>query len=186
MSSALRLTAAEFDRMVELGAFDGLNRKIELIRGEIVEMNPAGPIHDDLIMYLTDWSVRSVPRDQVFVRVQSGLDLSESDSRPEPDLLWVASRRYRDRHPGAADTLLAIEVADSSFRYDSRTKQELYGETRVPEYWIVDAQRRCVHVMRSPSQEGYDDRFVVEVGQTISPLRFQDAILDIAELFDSQ
>jgi len=31
------------------GAFDHLNRKIELIYGEIREMNPAGPVHDDLI-----------------------------------------------------------------------------------------------------------------------------------------
>ena len=40
-------------------AFDGLERKIELIRGEWIEKNPAGPVHDDLITYLTHWSVRS-------------------------------------------------------------------------------------------------------------------------------
>jgi hypothetical protein len=56
VSTGLHLTAAEFDRMVECGAFDHLNRKIELIRGEIRETNPAGPIHDDLISYLLDWS----------------------------------------------------------------------------------------------------------------------------------
>jgi hypothetical protein len=44
--------------MVACGAFDGLKRKVELIRGKILTMNPAGPIHDDYIGYLTDWSVR--------------------------------------------------------------------------------------------------------------------------------
>ena len=59
MSTGLHLTAQEFDRMVERGAFDHLNRKIELIRGELREINPAGPLHDDLITYLTNWSARS-------------------------------------------------------------------------------------------------------------------------------
>ena len=61
MSTALHLTTDEFDRMVHCGAFDHLCRKIELIRGELREMNPAGPRHDDLITYLTylmNWSVK--------------------------------------------------------------------------------------------------------------------------------
>ena len=53
MSSVLRLTSDEFDRMVNRGAFVDLHRKIELIRGELREMNPAGPVHDELIAYLT-------------------------------------------------------------------------------------------------------------------------------------
>jgi len=47
MRTTLYLTAVEYDRMVACGAFDGLNRKVELIRGQIFTMNPADPIHDD-------------------------------------------------------------------------------------------------------------------------------------------
>lgn len=54
MSTGLSLTAEEYDQMVQRGAFDHLNRKIELIRGELREMNPAGPLHDDLITYLNN------------------------------------------------------------------------------------------------------------------------------------
>jgi len=43
----LHLNLAEYDAMVLKGAFDDLNRRVELIRREIVEMNPAGPVHDD-------------------------------------------------------------------------------------------------------------------------------------------
>lgn len=59
MSAGLNLTAEEYDQMVLRGAFDHLNRKIELIRGELQEMNPAGPLHDDLITYLTSSVNRS-------------------------------------------------------------------------------------------------------------------------------
>ncbi len=81
MSTILRLSVAEYGRMVERGAFDHLNRKIELIRGELREMNPAGPIHDDLIAYINDWSDRSTDRNAIRVNVQTGLDLSELESR---------------------------------------------------------------------------------------------------------
>ena len=51
MSMVLHLTNEEYDRMVTRGAFDHLNRKIELIRGEIREINPAGPMHNDFIAF---------------------------------------------------------------------------------------------------------------------------------------
>ena len=85
MSTALRVSLNEFDHMVACGAFDALNRKIELIRGEIVEMNPAGPVHDDLIEYLREWSFRSIDRASLQVRGQTGMSLHQSESRPEPD-----------------------------------------------------------------------------------------------------
>lgn len=119
MSTVLKLTTAEYDDMVAKGAFDGLQKKIELINGVIVETNPAGPVHDDLIEFLNQWSVRNTKSDKVSVRVQSGLSLPEFDSRAEPDVLWMKARRYRDRHPMSDDVLLAIEVADSSEQFST-------------------------------------------------------------------
>ncbi len=48
MSTTLHLTTGQYDRMVNQGAFDQNANRIELIRGEIRETNPAGPIHDEL------------------------------------------------------------------------------------------------------------------------------------------
>ena len=137
MSATLQLTVEEYGQMIACGAFEHLNRKIELIRGEIRQRNPAGPLHNDLIDYLTDWSVRATNRDRVHVRVQMGLDLSALASQPEPDLLWLRADRYRQRHPTAADVKLAIEVADSSLHSDLVEKAALYAEAGIREYWIV-------------------------------------------------
>lgn len=49
MLKTLHLTLREYDTMVRKGAFDELGRRVELIRGEIVEMNPSGPVHEDRI-----------------------------------------------------------------------------------------------------------------------------------------
>ena len=60
MSSISELTGAEFDAMAEHGSFDVLGpKKIELLRGELRFMNPAGPIHEDHIDYLTRWSIKN-------------------------------------------------------------------------------------------------------------------------------
>jgi len=54
MTTIAKLSGAEFDAMVERGAFDRLGpKKLELIHGELRFMDPAGPLHDDLIDFLT-------------------------------------------------------------------------------------------------------------------------------------
>ena len=67
MSTALRLTVAEYDAMVEKGAFDELTQKIELINGEISDMNPAGPLDDDYIQFLCEWSMQNTDSQQIKV-----------------------------------------------------------------------------------------------------------------------
>jgi len=62
----LHLSLAEYDAMVRKGAFDDLNRRVELIHGGIVEMNPSGPMHDDYVAYLNSWSAVSVQRPDRF------------------------------------------------------------------------------------------------------------------------
>lgn len=186
MSTILHLSVAEFDRMVACGAFQHLNRKIELIRGELREMNPAGPLHDDLIRCLTGWSVRTTDPASTVVSVQTGLDLSTLDSRPEPDLQWLRASRYRERHPSAADVQLAIEVADSSLQTDLFEKSTLYAEAGILEYWIVDARGECIHVFRSATPSGYAERFVAKLGEQLSPLTPCLAPLDLQDLFQPE
>ena len=113
-------------------------------------MNPAGPIHDDLITFLTNWSVRNSETARTLITSQTGLDLPEVQSRPEPDLMWIRATRYRDHHPRSTDVQLAIEVAYSSLVYDLEIKRRLYAESNIQEYWIVDPQARCIHVHRQP------------------------------------
>ena len=183
MSIGLHLTVDEFDQMVDRGAFDHLNRRIELIRGELFEIDPSGPLHDDLIMYLTSWSARATAPQEISVTSQTGLRLEQSNSRPEPDLMWVRAARYRTAHPAASDVKLAIEVAWSSLSFDLITKAELYAAAGIMEYWVVDSEAECVHVFRNPQESAYADRCVANRGDTLSPLAEPAAILSIDDLF---
>ena len=184
MLTTLHLTVAEYDRMVRRGAFDGLCRKVELIRGELTETNPAGPVHDDLVTYLTNWSVRKTDPGETLVTSQTGLDLPEQASRPEPDLMWIRRARYRSHHPSANDVQFAIEVADSSLSRDLEVKRRLYAEAGIVEYWIVDALANCIHVHRQPQEGDYRVRKVFVSDAKLSPQYRPTATLDLSELFD--
>ena len=180
----LHISLAEYDSMVRRGAFDDLDRRIELIRGEIVEMNPAGPVHDDYIVYLTNWSTDTRNKRRTNITSQTGIDLPEIDSRPEPDVFWVRKARYRDGHPQAADVQLAIEVADSSLAKDLEIKRRMYAEVGIVVYWIVDCQNRCVHVFRDPQGTDYKTHHIVYSNDAIHPLIAPDAKLDLHDLFE--
>jgi Uma2 family endonuclease len=147
-------------------------------------MNPAGPIHDDFIAYLNTWSAKSIDASQTVLTAQTGLDLPEVDSRPEPDIFWVKAKRYREHHPRADDVQLAIEVADTSLAKDLEVKRLLYAEARIVEYWIVDCRSNCIHVFRDSDGVDYQTRFVVTARDTLSPLIAPSAKLDLQDLFE--
>lgn len=181
MSTTLRLTADEYDSMIERGAFSGLTRRIELIRGELREMNPAGPLHEDYVDYLNRWSTDSTNASECVVRVQSSIDLG--DSRPEPDIVWLNPGRYSTRRPLPADVLLLIEVADSSLADDLIEKAKLYAQFGIAEYWVIDAHRRRAFVHRDP-QKGIYQAITEYVGsQSVSPAWKPSATLPLSELF---
>ncbi len=181
MSIGLRLTAKEYDQMIAKGAFDGIHRRIELIRGELREMSPAGPVHEDYIDFLNRWSMQVTSSADCVVRVQSSIDLD--DSRPEPDVTWLKPGRYAARRPQADDVLLLIEVADSSLPSDLTEKADLYAEFGVAEYWIVDVRGKCIHVFTQPDGSAYSQRTAVACPSPISPRCKPDAKLNTGELF---
>ena len=183
MSTTLKLSVAEYDDMVAKGAFDGRAKKIELIHGEVQAMNPAGPVHDDFIGFLTRWSTENTDPTSIQVRIQSGLSLPEFDSRPEPDVLWVKARRYLDGHPQASDVLLLIEVSDSSLKLDRDQKAELYAKAAIVEYWIVNMADEVVHIYRDPDRTGYRTLNTLTRGGSATPLIQPAAALNISDLF---
>ncbi|MEM7313112.1 MAG: Uma2 family endonuclease [Planctomycetota bacterium] len=185
MSTSARLTAAEFDAMVDNGAFDSIGpKKIELIRGELRIMNPAGPIHSDYINYLTRWSTNNTTEAEATISVQNGFVCA--DNRPEPDVLWLKPGRYSQRRPTAEDVLLLIEVADSSLSSDLQEKADIYAESGVQEYWVVDIPGSRLHIMAESDGSSYRSIQVVVPPNEPSPSYKPSAKLNLAELFEMQ
>lgn len=149
-----RLTADDFDEMCSAGILTADDR-VELIDGELIEMPPMGPAHTGIVNRLANILFARVG-DAAELRVQSSVRLS-NHTQPEPDLAVVKPdpRHYLLRHPRPADTLLAIEVADSSLDYDREQKVPRYAAAGVAEVWLVDVRKKQVTIYTAPSAGGY-------------------------------
>ena len=89
-------------------------------------------------------------------RVQCPLRLNDG-YEPEPDLALLRWRddAYASAHPGPADALLVIEVADSSIGSDRRRKLPIYALFGIPEVWLADLTTRQVEIHDRPTPNGY-------------------------------
>jgi len=177
-----RFTREEYGRMVEAGIFKPTDR-LELIRGEIIEMPKPGRRHVAFVNNLTRLLVLRLA-DRAVVSVQNPVVLSE-DTEPMPDLaVWrIGPVPYKEREAYREDVLLLIEVADTSLRYDRVTKLQIYAEAGIPEYWIVDCTAESIEVHRTPGPEGYRDVTRVAGEGTVTVAAFPDVALRIAEVF---
>jgi Uma2 family endonuclease len=173
----------EFERMVEAGVF-APDERLELIDGEILDMSPIGDPHMACVDRLTRCFAPLSISERAIVRVQ-GAFVASDISRPQPDVALLRPRDdfYATRGPRPADVMLAVEVADSSLRYDREVKRPLYAAAGLPEMWIVDLKGGVVDLAREPSDGAYRRIAQARPGDTIAPVAFPDVTLAVAQLF---
>ena len=183
VAAARRLfTREEYHRMGEVGILKPTDR-VELIRGEIVEMSPIGPRHAAFVNNLTQLLVIRLAG-RAIVSVQNPVAVAD-DTEPQPDLSILVRRPvpYKEREPYAVDVRLLIEVAESSLSYDRSTKLRLYAEAGIPEYWVVDCAAESITVHHTPDADGYRDVSRIAGAGTVSLQAFPDVVLTLADVF---
>src|SRR5262249_58395264 len=116
---------------------------------------------------------------RIRVRSENPLRLGER-AEPEPDVVILRPHVAEDRHPGAADALLVIEVADTSLRTDRGRKRTMYARAGIPEYWIVDLVHDRIEVYREPARGRYQSVWLAGRGDAVSPLFAPDLVVDVA------
>jgi Uma2 family endonuclease len=175
-------TVAEYQRMGEVGIL-GPHERVELIRGEIVEMTPIGRRHSAFVTNLNHLlSLRLGER--ALVSVQNPVVVAD-DSMPQPDLVVLRRRQpaYKDAEATQRDVDLLIEVAESSLRYDRFVKLRLYAETGIQDSWIVDCAVEVVEIHREPTADGYRSVVRVTGDSAVTPLAYPDVSLRLADIF---
>ncbi|SRR5579883_256921 len=144
-------TIADLERMVEVGLI-APDERLELVGGEIVPMSPKGSRHETIKAALALRWGRERPTGFAFVQA-TGLRLDER-TYLEPDFI-VFERKLRLAEVKGPDVLLAVEIADSSLRYDLDRKPLIYAGFGVRELWVIDAERWAVYCHAEPSPVGY-------------------------------
>ena len=165
-----RFTVDEYHRMIEDGYF-AADERFELLEGLIVEKMSKNPPHESIVARARRVLDRRLPPGW-HVRVQS--TVTTPDSEPEPDLAIVPGDEldYFHRHPGASDTALVVEVADSTLRDDQTIKYRVYARAGFTPYWILNVPGRRIRVYEQPSGDVAAPSYLREVeygpGQAVS------------------
>lgn len=152
------LTVDQYHQMIDAGILPE-GQHIELIDGFLVRKDRSkagedpmtiGHEHAWVIAKITDLAA-AVLRFGSTLRIQLPITL-DTDGEPEPDAAIVRgpTDRYRENHPGAADIICVIEVADSSLRYDRNTKKRIYADGGIARYLIVNLVDRVIEDYTNP------------------------------------
>lgn len=179
--SPYRFSVEQYYRMAEIGVL-APDARTELIEGEICDMPPIGCRHAATVSWLHRQLAKAVG-DRAWVFEQSPLRLSRH-TEPQPDLMLLRPRRdrYSEAHPSARDTLLVIEVTDSTWLYDREIKMPLYAAYGVREAWLVDIGVKTLDCYGAP----HGGAFVEQTSmQTPGPLVVPslDLHVDLTRLF---
>src|SRR5713101_5493718 len=149
-------TVAEIERLAAAGFF-GEYDQFELLGGEIVPMmSPAGRRHE-------------IVRQELAYRM----------ARLAPDDIMVASEPQFNL---GADTLLVVEVAETSLSYDLKTKLSLYASHGVREYWVINAVTLMTNVHRQPAGTAYAVKEEVPPRDRLVPFLAPELAVSLAEL----
>jgi len=142
-----------------LSAYDGVHA--EWIDGEVTLMTPNTDQHSRLLRFLSGILQPYAEEKQlgeVFVPAYA-MWLGDRRAGREPDVFFVArehgARVQRTFLDGPADLVIEIISADSRGR-DRGDKFYEYETAGVPEYWLIDPERRKVEAYRLGDDATYE------------------------------
>jgi Uma2 family endonuclease len=170
-------TADEFYRMADAGIF-GEDDRVELIEGEILQMSAINQRHFSCVNRANDVFTAAF-KGRAIVSVQNPLRLNNYNE-PMPDIVLLKPRAdyYASERHTPADTLLVVEVSDTTIRYDQKIKLPLYAAAGIQEVWIENLQADVLLVCR----DGVGKELTLRRGDSVSPIAFPEMTFKVENL----
>lgn len=128
-------------------------QRAELIGGKLYDMAPPSYVHQKLVMELSA-TIREYIRNNngscEIIPAPFAVNLNADDKTyVEPDISVICDKnKLTDRGCNGAPDFIVEIVSPSSRRIDYSTKNTIYSESGVREYWIVDPAKERTTVYR--------------------------------------
>ena len=145
------LSVDQYHAMIDAGVLTD-DDPVELLEGILVFKMPKNPKHRYVCRKLQKALDAMLPAGY-FVQIQAPITLSHSEPEPDAAVIRGDDDDFKTRHPGPAEILLVIEVADSTQRRDRGIKLRSYARAGIAVYWIVDLMKRTIEVYRDPTRD---------------------------------
>jgi len=176
----------QFELMDQAGVFSGVQGRIELIEGKIIQMAPASIDHGSAnadVVFAIESALRALsPRPALKVIVNATLRIGRH-SAPLPDV-FVMRKSEGENYAQAEQSVLVVEISVATRGRDLTVKSRLYAQAGIPEYWVVEPKARKVSVFREPQPDGtWALTTILEGDVTVSPLFAPQISIPLSELF---
>ena len=165
-----KFSVADYFALSELGL---LSEATELIEGDVYNMTAHSPRHRKCVNVVAD-AFKAVFKERATVFAQS--TLAFEGWSPEPDVMLLAydPDQYGDRQPNTDETLLIVEVSDTTLAKDKGIKLRSYARQGIREYWLVNLVDDVVEVYCKPLGEEYGEKRTYTFAEAVAPLAFSD------------
>ena len=159
-STRFLINVDQYYKMAEAGIIQPSDR-VELIHGEILTMSPINSPHVGIVNRLTKLFVRNLD-DNATISIQNPIRINQR-TEPEPDFVIAKFRKdeYGSKKITPKDTYLVVEVASSSLEYDRRVKIPLYAKAGIPEYWIINVDKKQIEQYTKPKGGEYLEKKII-------------------------
>ncbi len=177
-----KVSVSEWHKMGEHNIFPP-DTRMELIKGEIINMAPIGPSHASCVRHLLEMFAEQKGKTAI-LDVQNPIQLGTL-SEPEPDLVLLrpASNFYCERHPTAQDVFLLIEVSDTTSKHDREERIPLYAEDGIVESWLIDLNEFHVEVYLNPTPNGYTNKRIFASEEILIPTQLPHINIPVSNIF---
>jgi len=179
-----RWTREECDKLDSMGFFTG--QKFELIDGELISTMWKNSPHVIGLLLIHEWLVSVFG----FRRVQqeASIDVAPEDNalnELEPDLVVLhQSRTIFTKNPKPEDVLLVVELSDTALSFDLSKKAILYARAGIPDYWVLDVNKRRLIVHREPVGATYSSVLAYRQNESVAPLAAPESPFSVAAAFE--
>lgn len=182
MESDTRITVSEFYALRDRDAFT--MKGVELLNGRIYFEMAETLYYNAIVQLLLD--LFRVLRGEGFYAYSGPTAEVDVHNAPMPDVFInrIPPKEVALGQAGyAKDVLLVVEVSFTTGMKDRGIKAETYARAGIPEYWIVDARRRRIEVLRDPEGDEYRSVRVFSEKEFIRPLLSPEREMAVSAVF---
>jgi Uma2 family endonuclease len=171
------------------------NERVELIKGWVLKMSP-GPNrkHQEIVgeMHLALGNFLHQKPCKVFlspfdVRLPVSSKVGKHDTVVQPDITVVCDEQKLDQQGcmGAPDIVIEILSPGNSKR-EMKDKFDIYQESKITEYWLIDPIREFAIIYTLDDQENYVGSRTYTSGDTLTSSVLNDFKFELNAIFDNE
>lgn len=174
-------------------AQDENSERMEIIDGEVFVMEAPTTAHQSISFELSrqlgnflvgkQCKAFSAPFD-VRLFEKDGDKPENVDTVVQPDILVICDKSKIDKHGCKGAPNLVIEIlSPSTHRHDYLVKLNLYLRAKVPEYWVVDPEKKTVSVCLLGSDGLYDVSKAYKPNDIVKVNVLEGCFIELSKVF---